>query len=96
VSRADTVKIVTLTCGSDVTIDGFRENAVRNSPYDDPVGHLDLLVSEVIDFPGVLRAVNGPESPMPKRVPWSPPPVRADWLAHILPLRGRLSRSRRP
>ncbi len=101
----DTVKVVTLQGGSDLTVDGVRIRAVRNSHFDDPPGHptdngtqslsyrfdvpgyaigytgdtgvsegvaqlfkgAGLIVSEVIDLPGIVANLSGPKSPIPER-----------------------------
>jgi ribonuclease BN (tRNA processing enzyme) len=100
---ADTIKVITLEGGSDLTVDGVRVRTVRNSHFDitpgspadngtqslsyrfDVPGYAigytgdtgasaavatlfkgtDLLVSEVIDLPGIITNLSSPQSPIP-------------------------------
>lgn len=110
----DTVKVVVLTGGSDLTVDGTRIRAVQNSHFDSEPGRpadngtlslsyrfdregksisytgdtgssgavttlfrgSDLIVSEVIDLPGVVAKIEGPAST-------TPPQFRAGLIAHL-------------
>ncbi|MFT4075727.1 MAG: MBL fold metallo-hydrolase [Asticcacaulis sp.] len=110
----DTVTVVVLKGGSDLTVDGTRIRVVQNSHFDTDVGKpadngtqslsyrfdrggqgigytgdtgpsiavtdlfkgSDLIVSEVIDLPGVVAKIEGPAST-------TPPQFRAGLIAHL-------------